>query len=297
VAGDPLLYLLETFRRALPTYIPEAYSALLFGGITLGEFSLPWSDVDIIIWVNTDEVTPDLAERAVHLWNHFAQEPLGHLVYLYVAPRIVIGGPMTVGGGGVPGQPRSLRVYRHKSKQMEGYPLSLPDTVSLVRHGTLLSGQEIRGELPRVPDDWPRLYLRERLDQLNRAVSDQLGPYGPHIEATVRSWGADGIMSEPLWLARHLYSLLTGEILAKEQAASWYLARGKAGALAESLRLILDWRTRGEAPEAEVLRVARLIRPATYEFLLEVVEWLGISGVSLPGELPSALKWVSDQLT
>lgn len=159
---------------------------MLFGGITLGAFSPNWSDVDLIVWVNPGEVTPHLRERALYLWNHLAERPLGTLLYLYVAPMTVLGGPMNVAGGGVPGQPSSLRVYRHKARWMEGYPLSLPDTVSLRRYGAVLAGRDVRSDLPEVPDDWPVVYLRERLEQLIRAVSAQVGPYGPDVAKAAR---------------------------------------------------------------------------------------------------------------
>ncbi len=117
---------------------------------------------------------------------------------------------------------------------MEGYPLSLPDTVSLRQYGTVLFGRDIRGELPPVPEDWPVRCLNTRLNQLIRAITDQVGPYGSDVNATAQAWGADGVMSEPLWCARQLYSLMTGEMLAKEHAAHWYLGRCSHGALAEA---------------------------------------------------------------
>ncbi len=159
----PLQHLLERFRLALPQYIPESESAMLFGGLTLDAFSPAWSDIDLIVWVSVNEVGSDLEARALALWHHLAGEPLGDRIYLYVAPLRVLGGPMNDLGGGVPGQPRSLRVYRHKSRAMEGYPLSLPDTVSLARYGEVLLGRDVREELPESrrtgpsstwPDGW-----------------------------------------------------------------------------------------------------------------------------------------------
>jgi len=128
---------------------------MLFGGITLGPFSPRWSDIDLIVRVDADQVTPELADRAGRLWQHLAERPLGDLIYLHVAPCTVLGGPLSVAGGGVTGRPASLRMYRHKTRRMEGYPLSLPDTVNLRRHGAVLAGRDLRPGLPDVPEDWP----------------------------------------------------------------------------------------------------------------------------------------------
>lgn len=270
---------------------------MLFGGITLGAFSPNWSDVDLIVWVNPGEVTPHLRERALYLWNHLAERPLGTLLYLYVAPMTVLGGPMNVAGGGVPGQPSSLRVYRHKARWMEGYPLSLPDTVSLRRYGAVLAGRDVRSDLPEVPDDWPVVYLRERLEQLIRAVSAQVGPYGPDVAKAAREWGAEGIMTEPLWCARHLYSVMAGDMLSKEDAAAWYIERFGGGPLAEALTLILGWRELGSAPDAEVVRVAGLVQRGAHQFLGRVAEQLGMPVAEMPPELAPALAWVHMKLT
>ncbi len=127
------------------------------------------------------------------------------------------------------------------------------------------------------------------------AVSRQVGPYGGEMEAAVRAWGPEGIMSEPLWCARQFFSLRSGDILLKEDAADWYRSYGE-GPLAEALRLVVGWRQRGEAPAAEVLRVAGLIRPATHEFLRRVAEWKGMPVQSLPPDLLDALHWVRSGL-
>lgn len=289
--------LLEEFCRALPHYISDSESAMLFGGITLGAFSPPWSDVDLIVWVKAGEVTPSLEEQAVHLWKHLAQQPLGDAVYLYVAPKTAAGGPMNNAGGGVAGQPRSLRVYRHKSRAMEGYPLSLPDTVSLRRYGVVLWGQDLRSDLPPIPEDWPLVYLHTRVTQLLQAVSSQAHLPLPDATARAKALGADGAMSEPLWCARQLYSLMTGEMLAKEHAAAWYLKRCQEGPLAEALRLIINWRERGEAPEGEIVQAVSLIRPAIHEFLQQALDCLGVGEPDLPPELPSALEVAHSRLS
>jgi hypothetical protein len=247
--------------------LPEVASVYLFGGITQGAFSPPWSDVDLILWVQAPEVDAEMAERAFTLWRRLAQMPCGELVYLYVAPLTVVSGPLRPEGGGVPGKPASLRVYRGKARAMEGYPLSLPDTVSLMQDGQLLYGTDVGDRLPRVGPDWAPRYLRVRLAQLRRAVEQGTGPFGPALLEAVGTWGPTGIMSHPLWFARHLYSLETGRILSKEAAIDWYLGRWPEGALADALRLIQGWRRSGIAPSREVATVARLIRPALREFL------------------------------
>lgn len=138
---EPELHeLLETFRGALPHYLPESQSAMLFGGITLGGFSHCWSDVDLIVWVSAGEVTQEVEERAVRLWRHLAEKPLGDLIYLYVAPVSLLSGPMNIAGGGTPGQPGSLCVYRQKSRLAGGpglagqaKPAGLPAALHWVR--------------------------------------------------------------------------------------------------------------------------------------------------------------------
>lgn len=268
---------------------------MLFGGITLGAFSPRWSDIDLVVWVNAGEITPIHEEQAVHLWKSLSENPFGDLIYLYVAPKTVIGGPMNIGGGGVTGQPRSLRVYRHKSRAMEGYPLSLPDTISLRKYGVALWGQDLRDSLPACPDEWALAYLKTRVAQLLQAVSANAPT--PDLHARAKAMGAEGAMSEPLWCARQLYSLITGEMLAKEHAAEWYLGGHQDGALAEALRIIRKWRKLGEAPEVEIVQVVGLVRPAIHEFLERAMEHLGVGDSLLPPELHAALAVVQSELS
>ncbi|OPG15375.1 hypothetical protein [Ferroacidibacillus organovorans] len=55
-----LLRLLDIFKVELNKHIPEQTASYLLGGITLGDFSPQWSDVDIVVWVNTPYVSDDI---------------------------------------------------------------------------------------------------------------------------------------------------------------------------------------------------------------------------------------------
>ncbi len=293
-----LISLLSTFKDELAVYIPEHMSCYLFGGITLGDFSPTWSDVDVIVWVERPEVSDDLIERSFRLWNAVAQITYGCQLYMYIAPHSVAGGPMNPAGEGTSGQPRSLRVYRGKWREMQGYPLSLPDTVCLTRYGVLLSGEDIRSELPPVPDTWAEQYLSIQISQLQRVVRQKVGPFGEESEAAAEAWGPEGIMSFPLWFARHLYSLeQRGEVTSKRRAAEWYLQHHRSGALATSLQTILRWRTEGTiSNRCEVVYVASLMKECTMEFLHHVAAAKELTGEKLPTDLEMALEIMARKL-
>lgn len=281
---------LSAFGRALPRHLPEASSAALFGGITLGAFSPPWSDIDLIVFTETPEVTEETERRAWALWEELAGRPHGKLAYLYVAPLAAAGGPMNPAGGGLPGGPRSIRVYRLKRRAMAGYPLSLPDTVALARYGQTLYGQEMLTLLPPIPTDWAAEYLSIRLGQHLAGAQRGAPPFGPDPEQAAAALGPGGLMAEVQWMARHLYSLTSGELLAKEHAAYWYMGRGREGALAQVTALVQGWRERGEAPPVQVLAVSRLMEPALREFLAEALALCGVPDAALPTGSVGALE-------
>ncbi|OPG16689.1 hypothetical protein B2M26_05385 [Ferroacidibacillus organovorans] len=234
-----------------------------------------------------------MIERAFHLWSVLANMKYGSQVYMYVALNSVVSGPMNLAGGGTNGEPRSLRVYRNKWREMEGYPLSLPDTVCLRRHGVALTGEDIRSRMPTVPSDWVNQYLGIQLSELKQAVNQKIGPFGDRPQEAAVNWGPEGIMSYPIWFARHLYSLsLAGEVTSKERAIQWYLDNHHKDTLRISLETILKWRTNGVEP-SEVEFVANLTRESTMDFLRHIARLKNVTYGEIPSDLLSTLEFLS----
>ena len=176
----------------------------LCGSLTAGDFHPGWSDIDILV-LTAETIPEDRAERLLNLRQELVaswEEPLF---------RAFEGGMLSLGA--FLGDRRDRVVYWGTSGQrIRGdYDFNSLSMIQLLDGGALWAGREVRERMRR-PE-------RSEMVQDIRAHLDGIREHGD-AGRSLYSYG---------WLldiARCLYTLRTGKIIAKTVAGEWALAEG-----------------------------------------------------------------------
>jgi hypothetical protein len=211
-------------------------SIYLFGSVVLDDFQLGWSDIDILC-LTGQPISEDKAEQLVKLRQTLLEQEPGNQYF-----RSFEGGMLSLAA--FLNQSRERAVYWGTSGQRitENYVFDPFSLMELIDSGRLLSGDEIRQHLKR-----------PTYEELKAAVVhhyEAIRKYAVHTNRTLYS---------PGWLldiARCLYTLETGKIIAKTAAGEWALQHHLA-------------------PNPEVLQRAVDIRknPLKYKYEEAVLDW------------------------
>ena len=198
----------------------NAPSVYLYGSVALGDFHFGWSDIDILV-LTGKQISQVQAERLVHLRQALTEREPDDPYY-----RLFEGGMLSLGAF-LTGAPDTV-VYWGTSGQRitDRYAFDSFCRTELPDHGVLLYGKDVRGQMRRP------VYADLRAD-----VERHYQTVRAHGGKTGRSLYSFGWLLD---ISRCIYTLRTGQIIAKTKAGEWALANGlcpDAAALAAALRV------------------------------------------------------------
>lgn len=235
---DSVAIMANRIAEVLSTKKPAIY---LFGSMILDDFRLGWSDIDILC-LTEQPIAQQEAQVLVPLRQTLLDEhPDNPYFRLFEGGMLSWQGLLTARG--------EQAVYWGTSGQRttDAYQLDPFSTIEVIDFGRLLCGADHRDRLARP--------TREELIQ---AVAHHYATIRAHATQTSAKVTSCGWLLD---IARCLYTLETGEIIAKTKAGEW--------ALEQKL-----------TPEPEVLNRAVEIRkaPARYVQDAQTLAWLASLG-------------------
>lgn len=178
-------------------------SIYLYGSSVLNDFRLGWSDIDILV-LTERQITQEQAETLVQLRQTMLADAPDDPYY-----RSFEGGMLTLDAF-ISKKPDRV-VYWGTSGQRvtEHYAFDSFSMAELIENGVLLCGKDIRDRL-RAPD----------FHQLYTDVAHHYETIRKYVQVAERSFYTFGWLLD---IARCIYTLRTGKIIAKTAAAEWAL--------------------------------------------------------------------------
>ena len=177
-------------------YNPTIY---LYGSAVLDDFRLGWSDIDILV-LTKGEISHERAEVLITLRQDLLKRYPGNLYF-----RLFEGGMLSVDAFISGGKERTVYWGASGQRITGGYKMDSFGLAQLLDRGVLLHGDDIRDRIT-----YPT-YARMRGDIAHHA----------HL---ARKYGQ--VVGWLLDIARGLYTLRTGQIIAKTAAGEWALKNG-----------------------------------------------------------------------
>lgn len=191
---------IEIMTLEIVAVLDDAASSIyLFGSVALGDFRLGWSDVDILVLTNK-EMTEQQAERLLVLRQVLVERYGGNALFRSFEGAILYAEAFL--------QEKTGRVvYWGTSGQRltDVYKLSSFSMLELLESGVLLWGEDLRGEMQRPTFQQMQEETRRHM-QSARIHGDSVG------------WLLD--------IARGIYTMRTGKVIAKTSAGEWALQEG-----------------------------------------------------------------------
>lgn len=193
-----------TLNEAIQTMTSEIVSILadnkptiyLFGSVVLDDFKLGWSDIDIVV-LTEREIPEQQAETLVGLRQNMLERYPGNPYF-----RLFEGGMLSADAFLNNRTERTIYWGTSGQRITDNYKLDSFGTAELLDKGILIYGDDVRGKMK-----YPT-YAQMR-DDIAR-----------HIE-TVREHGSS--VGWLLDIARGIYTLRTGNVIAKTAAGEWAL--------------------------------------------------------------------------
>ncbi len=181
-------------------------SVYLYGSVVLEDFKLGWSDIDILV-LTDKQMSEAQANELVSLRQTLLEKEPDNLYY-----RSFEGGMLTLEAFLSGSNDRVVYWGTGGEKITHQYALDSFSRKELIIGGELLCGRDVRNKL-KMPDH-AELYFD---------VGQQYETIRKYAQKTNRSLYSFGWM---LNIARCIYTLLTGELIAKTAAAEWALEDG-----------------------------------------------------------------------
>lgn len=214
----------------------EIACAYLYGSAAVGDFHAGWSDIDVLILMR-EPLSGEIAEKLVHLRQEL-REREGDPVYRLFEGAILSAEEFFGGKCG-------NVVYWGTSGQRvkTSYELDVFSRVQLLQRGRLLCGEDLRGRMNMPSRDELTAGVRRHYESIRECA----GLTGDSLYSC--GWLLD--------IARCLYTLRTGDVIAKTAAGEWALEEGLC-------------------PDEEALRRTLEVRrePARWKDLTETKGWL-----------------------
>lgn len=189
-----LAIMINKIRMILADNNPSIY---LYGSVTTNDFKLGWSDIDILV-LTTQEISEQQAEKLVDLRQKLLVQRPDNQYF-----RLFEGGMLSFNA--FFNREKSRTVYWGTSGERitDHYELDSFGIMELLENGVLLYGADLRQHFTKLT-----------YDQLHQAVI--------HHYETIRNHGKQG-WGWLLDIARCIYTLKTGKIIAKTTAGDWAL--------------------------------------------------------------------------
>lgn len=185
---------------------PCAPSIYLYGSATLGDFRPGWSDIDILCLTQT-EIAGEQAEKLVGLRQAMLLDEPENRDY-----RAFEGGMLSLGAFLNRTPDRVVYWGTGGQRITDAYAFDSFCMTELLTCGVLLRGADVRGRM-----------AMPGYDDLRADVARVLRIIRERVRATERNFYAFDWL---LTIARCLYTLRTGRVIAKTAAGEWVLAEG-----------------------------------------------------------------------
>lgn len=186
-------------------------STILHGGIVLKEFTLNFSDIDLIVVLK--EVSQTDINILVNLWNTWAKEhPFGEKLWINLFSQNLLHAPESY----------AWTVSKKGVRPVQGMPIDGMELHTLLHHGKTIKGERIIQRFPRLPKNYQIKELGTFLNVLE--TYSMTSPLQTHLHQETPIDDDIGII---LSFPRYLYNLQTGRILTKCNAAKWYAQKYK----------------------------------------------------------------------
>lgn len=227
--------------------VGSAPSVYLYGSVVLDDFKQGWSDIDILVLTKA-EIPQAQAERLVGLRQAMAERFPDSSYF-----RLFEGGMLSLDAFLAEKCERTVYWGTSGQRINNGYTFDSFGMAQLLDDGVLLHGAEVRGQMT-LPT-----YARLRGD-----VARHLRTIREHARATDANLYAYGWLLD---IARCIYTLRTGEIIAKTAAGEWALQNGICP-VPDALRGAVEVRKAPAARMAqeETLREAERLGPYIQRF-------------------------------
>jgi predicted nucleotidyltransferase len=213
----------------------------LYGSVTLGDFRLGWSDIDILVLTN-GEITQEQADKLVGLRQTLLEREPGNAYY-----RSFEGGMLDLSAFLSGGKTRTVYWGTSGQRITDSHMLDSFSVVEVLESGILLHGADVRDRMT------PPTYGDLRDDVMRHYQT--IRKYAQTTNRSIKSYG---------WLldiARGIYTLRTGKVVAKTAAGEWALENNLC-------------------PNAEVMQTALTVRknPLTYKDNAEILDKAALLG-------------------
>ena len=205
---------LKQFLKAFVEYVAtslQTRSVILFGGLTLDDFSKRYSDIDIVIvlekglWENDFNIIDEIITRLEKINKEYAP-----LLSIYLIPYPMLENPRITYN-----DLEGMIIRNLQQEIISQYPLSSIDDFMIKSQGELLYGEDLRERFPHPPMDcfWIKflddfVYFEKIVEQYPFQPSDS-----PQYNAAT-NW--------ILYFPRLLYSLINNDVIGKLKGAYWF---------------------------------------------------------------------------
>lgn len=227
--------------RIVKILLDNEPSIYLFGSIVLDDFKLGWSDIDILC-LTKSELTDVQANQLLNLRQALQDEYKDNPYF-----PLFEGGFLSLNGF-INGTSDTVVYWGTRGQRIrDKYYLDPFSMMELLESGGLLYGDEIRDK-----------FIYPTKESLINAVINHYETIRKHAITTDRSLYSAGWMLD---IARCIYTLRTGKIIAKTKAGKWALDNNLV-------------------PDVEVMRKVIRIReePNKYKNDIELMKWLETLG-------------------
>ena len=202
-----MLHSLRVMTEAIADILSSnGLSVYLYGSVSLNDFRLGWSDIDILA-LTEKQISPEQAERLVHLRQEMTGREPGDPYY-----RLFEGGMLTLSAF-LSHAPDTVVYWGTTGERItDCCAFDSFCRLELPENGVLLYGKDVRGQIGRPTYEDLRADVRRHYEAI-RAYGDKTG-------RSIYSFG---------WLldiSRCIYTLRTGKIIAKTKAGVWALENG-----------------------------------------------------------------------
>ncbi|MFR1481299.1 MAG: GNAT family N-acetyltransferase, partial [Hydrogeniiclostridium mannosilyticum] len=195
---------IQTLTQRIITILSDSSPSIyLYGSIPLGDFRLGWSDIDILV-LTDKQITEEQAQKLVGLRQAMLEREPGTPYY-----RSFEGGMLTLDAFLTGKADRVVYWGTSGERITDTYMFDSFGMTELIESSVLLYGNDIRNQL-KAPE----------FSELYADVKYHYETIRKYVQKTGRSFYSFGWMLD---IARCIYTLRTGKIIAKTDAADWAL--------------------------------------------------------------------------